>query len=317
MLRAAAWHNCVPLHHGSIQQLASVADHRPAPVFVTPPRHNRFLHSHTSPTTNNAPATSILNSKDPIVLAPSKATKQQHVGTSTNVQTTQFSPNARTEHTVRGSTSRFPHHLIPNTFHCALFLAIVAVQLTIDTKLDSVGHRFSPAIVIGNCCRLFHIVVVVLPCLQASRPSSSRFAAPSLHPKQPCVHMSDTARGQPWRPPGRGSDKAKSGGGWREAEPMRLRNQILRPRSSCGTTRPKIPPQNQSLGRERQRCTLQRITNRNPKPHINIFTEHTLINHIYDCWRAYMSHNNVHKWKAIRSLNYKSTIAYLTAHACT
>ena len=70
-----------------------------------------------------------------------------------------------------------------------------------------------------------------------------------------------------------------------------------------------------SLERERQRCTLQRITNRNPKPHINIFTEHTLINHTYNCLRAYMSHNNVHKCKAIRSLNYKSTIPYLIAHA--
>ena len=80
---------------------------------------------------------------------------------------------------------------------------------------------------------------------------------------------------------------------------------------------PAYHPRINSLGRERQRCTLQRITNHNPKPHINIFTEHTLINHIYNCLRVYTSHNNVHKWKAIRSLNYKSTIPHLTAHACT
>ena len=65
----------------------------------------------------------------------------------------------------------------------------------------------------------------------SSSPGSggcSRLRAP-LRCAGPHVCMSDTARSQPWRPPGGGSDRAKSGGGgWTEAEPPALRNQMLR-----------------------------------------------------------------------------------------
>ena len=67
-----------------------------------------------------------------------------------------------------------------------------------------------------------------LPCF-APPPHwlSPLFAAVhALQLNRACVRMSDTARSQPWRPPGRGSGRAKSGGGgWREAEPP-LRNQM-------------------------------------------------------------------------------------------
>ena len=46
-------------------------------------------------------------------------------------------------------------------------------------------------------------------CWPSSIASCSSFAVG----KQPHVRMSDTAWSQPWRPPGRGSDRAKSGGG--------------------------------------------------------------------------------------------------------
>ena len=59
-------------------------------------------------------------------------------------------------------------------------------------------------------------------------PSSSHIAAFSLRLKLPCVCMSDTTRGHPWRPPRRGSDRAKLGGGggvggWKEAELLALK----------------------------------------------------------------------------------------------
>ena len=40
---AVTWHDRTPLHHGSTRQHASVADHRPAPVFATPTQVQQIL----------------------------------------------------------------------------------------------------------------------------------------------------------------------------------------------------------------------------------------------------------------------------------
>ena len=69
--------------------------------------------------------------------------------------------------------------------------------------------------------------------------ASSHIARPLLRPIPLRVRMSDTAHSQPWRPPGRGSGRAKSGGeGWREAKSPAPKPKCSAPAKQCGA--PKI-----------------------------------------------------------------------------
>ena len=121
---------------------------------------------------------------------------------------------------VHNSTIR---HTV-NTHICPR-ITVTAHTVT-QSASDGTG-RHSPNAIVGqsHCCVLPN-VAAACPTLQVCWPASSSFAAPPLRPIPLRVRMSDTAHSQPWTPPGRGSDRAKSGGGrdtW-------LRNQMLCPR---------------------------------------------------------------------------------------
>ena len=114
-----------------------------------------------------------------------------------------------------------------NCKHAHLLVATVTAS-TIHQITDGAGRHSLCATGYKNCCCL-------LLCCRCSSPvlaSVSRFLLTLLCAFLRCnllrVRMSDTARSQPWTPPGRGSDRATSGGGLREAESNQLRNQMMR-----------------------------------------------------------------------------------------
>ena len=81
-------------------------------------------------------------------------------------------------------------------------------------SLQFCNSALFPRFCLHHCPVLVRLTIATLPGPLFLRCSGSlpHLRAP-LRCAGPHVRMSDTARSQPWRPPGRGSDRATSGGG--------------------------------------------------------------------------------------------------------
>ena len=133
-----------------------------------------------------------------------------------------------------------PLHHIACTDVSTAFVLCIALQHEHNRSHSSIGEHSGspvpqitgPALLLVNC----------LTRCSAFTASNSATCLHVGHGSQPNLEVPREGLRQ-------GEDRG-GGGAWREAEPMRLRNQMLRPRSTCGTMRSRTPPQVLRVARE-------------------------------------------------------------------